>query len=82
MKRRIGDIVRINPYAMITGTVITTKHEDQAMKFDYKVKLNIPVVTKETAYSASYNKEEDYWWNYFDEKELDILERNFEMVTR
>lgn len=82
MNRKIGDTVRINPYAMITGVVIETKDETNEMKFDYKVKLHIPLVDKDTAYFASYNRQDGYWWNYFDEKELDQLEKNYEIVTR
>jgi hypothetical protein len=82
VNRLVGDPVRINPYMNVTGVIMKSKNEDMNMKFDYKVRLDIPEVSSDTVYFASHNDEEKYWWNYFNEEELDQLERNFEMVTR
>ena len=84
MKRNIGDTVRINPYSEVTGEIISRK--DQAVEpfpnFDYKVKLFIPHITKETRFFANYNSEDGYWWQYFNDDELDELELNYKLMTR
>jgi hypothetical protein len=84
LSRKIGDSVRINPYSKVTGEIISRKDSsvEKFANFDYKVKLNIPHVDKETIFSACYDPEEKYWWNYFNEDELDKLERNYELFSR
>ena len=81
LSRKIGDAVRINPYSQVTGEILQTKLENDELRYDYKVKLYIPYVDKDTIYSANYDAENSYWWNYFDEDELDKLERNYAMVV-
>jgi hypothetical protein len=84
LSRQIGDRVRINPYSKVTGEIIGRKDSsvENLSGFDYKVKLNIPHVDKETIFSACYDPEEEYWWNYFNESELNALEKNYEMVSQ
>jgi hypothetical protein len=84
LKRAIGECVRINPYSGVTGEILGRKDstEESCAVFDYKVKVNIPVVDKDTIYFANYNQAEGYWWNYFNDDELDKLERNYEMVMK
>ncbi|WP_311078239.1 hypothetical protein [Paenibacillus polymyxa] len=82
MKRNIGDEVRINPYAQVTGIIIGRKDsEENYAGFDYKVKLNLHNVDKETVYFANYNECDKYWWNYFNDDELDLLERNYNLFS-
>ncbi|MDT0160343.1 hypothetical protein [Bacillus sp. AG4(2022)] len=84
MKRNIGDKVVINPYTRTTGVIhqIINKIKMTNLTFDYVVKLNIPDISDETVYTANYNSEEDFWWQYFSDNELDILEKNWNMVTK
>jgi hypothetical protein len=84
LKRNISERVRINPYSRVTGEIIGRKDidKDNCAGFDYKVKLNIPVVDKDTIYFANYNNVDGYWWNYFNNDELDKLERNYTLVLQ
>ncbi|PLR99591.1 hypothetical protein [Bacillus sp. T33-2] len=84
MKRSIGDKVKINPYNRIEGEIISRKDKanENHSGFDYIVKLNIPQPTKDTIYTFNYDKEKGYWWQFFNDKELDILEQNYEAVSQ
>ena len=85
MKRNIGDQVRINPYSLVTGEIIDKKDKVNAIStfgYDYKIKLNIPYPNKDTIYTYNYDKENEIWWQFFNDDELDILEKNYEMVSR
>ncbi|WP_405169334.1 hypothetical protein [Paenibacillus sp. FSL H3-0286] len=83
LKRKVGDSVRINPYAQVTGVVIERYDiKEEHIRFDYKVKLNIPYVEKDTIYTANFDENNKYWWNYFNDDELDFLERNYVLVSR
>ena len=72
LKRKIGDHVNINPYYNTTGTIIDTKDDGNAelinTKYDYKMRWN--------------QKMEDGCgeWTYYNDDELDKLEKNWNMV--
>lgn len=72
LKRKIGDFVVVNPYYNTTGTIVDTKEETSDeyfnQNFDYKVKWN--------------QKMEDGCgeWEYFDDEELDKLEKNWNLI--
>lgn len=72
LKRTIGERVLINPYYNTTGTIIETKETgndtDFNNHFDYKVKWNQKM-------EAGCGE-----WEYFNEEELDNLEKNWNMV--
>jgi hypothetical protein len=72
LKRKVGQFVVINPYHNTTGTIIDTKEITTDIifnkRFDYKVKWNQKI-------------ENDCGeWEYFDEKELDALEKNWNAI--
>ena len=82
MKRDIGDKVRINPYSQVTGVIVDKQVDSNPFGFDFKVKLNIPFANKDTNYTYNYDSDNKYWWQYFNNDELDILEKNYELVSR
>lgn len=71
LKRKIGDCVKINPYYNTTATIITTNEQpdnEHDLRYDYKVKWNQKM---ERGVGE---------WTYYNEKELDFLEKNWNMV--
>ncbi|WP_336761526.1 hypothetical protein [Paenibacillus sp. USHLN196] len=83
MKRQVGDKVYINPYAQVTGIIIGRKdsgYEDYG-GYDYKIKLHIPYVDKDTVYTANFDLVEKYWWQFFNDDELDLLDRNYKLFS-
>lgn len=74
LKRKIEDKVFINPYYNTTGTIIDTKEDTKDnyfdKKYDYKMKWNQKM--------ADGTGE----WQYYNEDELDFLQKNWDMVKR
>ena len=73
LKRKIGDNVNINPYYNTSGTIMTTKEQpdkEHDLRYDYKMKWNHEM-------EAGVGK-----WTYYNEDELDKLEKNWNMVKR
>lgn len=72
LRRNIGDFVVINPYYDTTGTIVDTKEvttdEWFNKNFDYRVKWNQKMMDGCGEYE------------FFDDDELDILEKNWSMV--
>jgi hypothetical protein len=72
LKREVGQFVVINPYHDTTGTIMDTREitldEYFNKKFDYKVKWNQKM---EKGCGE---------WEYFDEAELDALEKNWNVI--
>lgn len=74
LKRKIGDLVQINPYYDTTGTIVDTRlqtTDDYFNKnFDYKVKWN----QKMEMGCGEFE--------FFSEKELDAAKKNWDLVKR
>lgn len=71
LKRKIGENIKINPYYNTTGVIISTKEQsdkDYDLKYDYKIKWNQKM---EQGVGE---------WAYYDEEELDFLDKNWNMV--
>jgi hypothetical protein len=72
LKKKVGQFVVINPYYDTTGTIIDTREvtgdSNFNKNFDYKVKWNQKM---EKGCGE---------WEYFDEKELESLEKNWNIV--
>jgi len=78
LKRQIGEEVKINPYSGITGIIIDnkeiTKDQYYNTNWDYKVKLNKPC----EGIGVGNNLD----WQFFNDNELDILEKNYKLCTK
>ncbi|MGG0667714.1 hypothetical protein ABE073_04210 [Lederbergia citrisecunda] len=71
LKREVGQFVVVNPYYNTTGTIIDTKdittYKDFNKNFDYRVKWN-------------QKMEDGTDWQYFNDDELDMLEKNWNVT--
>jgi hypothetical protein len=72
LKRKVGDHININPYYNTSGEIIDTKEVTQNEYFD-----------KRYDYRVKWNQQMEDGvgeWQYYNEDELDWLEKNWNMV--
>jgi hypothetical protein len=72
LKRNINQYVNINPYLDTSGTIIATKENHNGYSYDNRYDYMIKWNHKMEKGCGEYQ--------YYDEKELDFLEKNWNMV--